>query len=140
MRLTQGTFSYLPDLSDAEVREQIQYCLDNGWPVSVEFTDDPHPRNVYWDIWGLPLFDLKDPAAALQEISECRKTYPQHYIRVNGYDRRLGRQTIALSFLVNRPSVEPGFRVERTEGSDRRIAYAVRPYATDRPSGERYSS
>ena len=140
MRLTQGTFSYLPDLSDAEVSEQIQYCLDNGWPVSVEYTDDPHPRNVYWEIWGLPLFDLKDPAAVLQEILACRKTYPDHYIRVNGYDRRLGRQTIALSFVVNRPKTEPGFRVERTEGSDRRITYATRPYATDRPSGERYSS
>ena len=28
--------------------------------VSVEYTDDPHPRNIYWEMWGMPMFDLKD--------------------------------------------------------------------------------
>ena len=54
MRITQGTFSYLPDFTDDEIRAQVQYALDQGWPLSVEFTDDPHPRNTYWDMWGLP--------------------------------------------------------------------------------------
>ena len=30
--------------------------------MNVEWTDDPHPRNSYWELWGLPLFDIKDPA------------------------------------------------------------------------------
>ncbi|HEY5878818.1 MAG TPA: ribulose bisphosphate carboxylase small subunit, partial [Nakamurella sp.] len=68
MRITQGTFSYLPDLTDEEIVKQIEYCLDNGWPLSVEFTDDPHPRNTYWELWGLPMFDLRDPAGVLQEV------------------------------------------------------------------------
>ena len=46
MRITQGTFSYLPDLTDDEIRAQVQYAVDRGWAVAVEFTDDPHPRNV----------------------------------------------------------------------------------------------
>ena len=33
MRLTQGTFSFLPDLTDAQIRAQIEYCLQNGWAV-----------------------------------------------------------------------------------------------------------
>jgi len=140
MRVTQGTFSYLPDLDDVQVRAQVQYCLDKGWPVAIEYTDDPHPRNVYWEMWGLPLFDLKDPAGVMHEIAACRKAFPDHYIRVNGYDRRLGRQTIGLSFIVNRPAHEPGFQVERSEGPDRRIQYTIRSYAGQRPSGERYSS
>ena len=140
MRVTQGTFSYLPDLDDGQVRAQVQYCLDKDWPVAIEYTDDPHPRNVYWEMWGLPLFDLKDPAGVMQEIAACRKAFPDHYIRVNGYDRRLGRQTIGLSFIVNRPKHEPGFRLERSEGPDRRIRYTIRSYAAQRPSGERYSS
>jgi ribulose-bisphosphate carboxylase small chain len=140
MRLTQGTFSYLPDLDEDQVRAQVQYCLDQGWPVSIEYTDDPHPRNVFWEMWGLPLFDLKEPAGVMQEIAACRKTFPRHYIRVNGYDRRLGRQTIAISFIVNRPQHEPGFQLERSEGPDRRIRYTIRSYAAERPSGERYSS
>ena len=46
MRLTQGTFSFLPDLTDDEVRAQVQYALDNGWAVSVEHTDDGGTRSI----------------------------------------------------------------------------------------------
>ena len=138
MRITQGTFSYLPDLTDDEVRMQVQYALDNGWALAVEFTDDPHPRNNYWEMWGLPMFDLRDAAGVLREVFECRKAYGDRYIRVSAYDSRHGRQTTALSFLVSRPSDEPGFRLERTEDSDRRIRYAIHPYALDRPAGDRY--
>lgn len=54
MRITQGTFSYLPDLNDEEIAAQVQYCLDHDWPLAIEHTDDPHPRNVYWETWGYP--------------------------------------------------------------------------------------
>ncbi len=104
MRITQGTFSYLPDLTDEEITAQVQYALDQGWPLSVEFTDDPHPRNTYWDMWGLPMFDAHDAAGIMQEIYECRKAYPDRYIRVNAYDASKGRQTTALSFIVSRPA------------------------------------
>ncbi len=103
-RITQGMFSYLPDLTDEEISAQIRYALGNGWAVSVESTDDPRPRNNYWDMWGLPMFDLTDPAAALVEANECRRTYPDRYIRVTAYDATHGRQTTAMSFLVNRPA------------------------------------
>jgi ribulose-bisphosphate carboxylase small chain len=139
MRITQGTFSYLPDFSDDEIKEQVQYCLDNGWSVAVEYTDDPHPRNVYWHMFGQPLFDIKDPAAVIEQLKECRSAFPNHYIRLNGYDRSLGRQTIALSFIVNRPSEEPGFSLEREEHADRQMRYTTRPYANDRQAGQRYS-
>jgi ribulose-bisphosphate carboxylase small chain len=138
MRLTQGTFSYLPDLSDEQIVAQLQYCLDNGWPVSVEHTDDPHPRNVYWEMWGLPMFDAQDASAIMMEVTACRRAFPNQYVRVNGYDRKLGRQTTALSFLVNRPTEEPGFRLVRTESADRQIRYTLHSYATDRPEGQRY--
>ncbi len=140
MRITQGTFSYLPDFTDDEVRAQIQYCLDNDWPISVEYSDDPHPRNVYWDMWGLPMFDMKDAAAIMLEVNKCREVLPNQYIRINGYDRRYGRQTTALSFIVNRPKEEPGFQLERQEYADRQIKYTLRAYATDKPAGQRYES
>ena len=138
MRITQGTFSCLPDLTDDEIRAQVQYAVDRGWAVAVEFTDDPHPRNVLWEMWGLPMFGIADAAAALHEVSGCRAAYPDHYIRVSAYDASLGRQTTALSFIVNRPAAEPGFRLDRQEAADRRIRYSLHPYATDRPRGERY--
>jgi ribulose-bisphosphate carboxylase small chain len=138
MRITQGTFSYLPELTDEEISLQIRYALDNRWPLAVEHTDDPHPRNHYWEMWGLPMFDLHDAAGVLYEINECRRAYPDRYIRVNAYDASYGRQTTALSFVVNRPAAEPGFRLDRREDSDRRLRYALHPYALDAPAGDRY--
>ena len=70
-------------------------------------------------------------------VPQCRAAYPGHYIRVSAYDASLGRQTTALSFIVNRPAAEPGFRLDRQEASDRRIRYSLHPYATDQPAGER---
>ena len=139
MRITQGAFSFLPDLTDEQIKAQIQYCLDNDWAISIEHTDDPHPRNVYWELWALPMFDLKDPAAIMLELNACRKTFPNRYIKVNGYDRRYTKQTVALDFIVNRPAVEPGFRLERQESHDRQVRYTLHSYATERPSGKRYS-
>ena len=138
MRITQGTFSFLPDFSDEEIRAQLEYCLKNNWAVGVEFTDDPHPRNTYWEMWGLPMFDLKDAAGVLYEINQCRKAYSNHYIRVNAFDSTRGWETVRLSFIVNRPKNEPGFQLEQQEGPGRRIRYAIRGYATNQPKGERY--
>jgi ribulose-bisphosphate carboxylase small chain len=140
MRITQGTFSYLPDFTDEEITAQIDYALRNDWPLSVEFTDDPHPRNVYWEMWGLPMFDLKDAAGVLMEVNACRQAYPGHYVRINAYDATLGRQSTMLSFIVQRPPDEPGFRLDRQEVADRQIRYTTHPYAVERPSGERYRS
>ena len=113
MRLTQGCFSFLPDLTDAQIRAQAQYCIDNGWAVNIEFTDDPHPRNTYWEMWGLPMFDIKDAAAVMMELAECRRAYGHRYIRLSGFDSSHGWESVKLSFLVNRPSEEPGFRLVR---------------------------
>ena len=141
MRITQGTFSYLPDLSDEQIRAQIQYCLDNDWAVSIEFTDDPHPRNAYWDMWGHPIFDLEPDQIemAMREVRACREAFPEEYVKVLAYDSRYGRQTTALCFIVNRPSEEPGFRLDRTEAQDRVVRYSLHPYAAARPRGQRYA-
>lgn len=138
MRLTQGTFSFLPDLSDEQIGAQIKYCLDNGFAVNVEYTDDPHPRNTFWEMWGMPMFDLKDPAGILMEINACRKAYPEWYIRVSAFDDSHGVESLRLSFIVNRPTVEPGFRLQREDLGGRSMRYTVHSYATDKPEGQRY--
>ena len=139
MKLRYGTFSYLPDLTDEEIAAQVKYALDNGWPVSVEYTDDPHPRNVYWEMWGLPMFDLAEPDGVLAQINECRTTFPGQYVRVLAYDASLGRQSTAMSFLVQRPEEEPGFLLERQEGVDRTQRYSVKSYAANKPAKARYA-
>jgi ribulose-bisphosphate carboxylase small chain len=138
MRITQGTFSFLPDFSDEEIKAQIQYAIDQDWALSVEFTDDPHPRNTYWEMWGQPMFDLRDAAAIFYELSACRKAYPSRYIKVNAFDSTRGFETMRLSFIVNRPSDEPGFGLIRQEAAGRNIRYTIASYAGMRPEGERY--
>ena len=138
MRLTQGTFSFLPDLSDAQISSQIEYCLRNDWAVSIEYTDDPHPRNTYWELYGQPLFDLHDAAGVMAEVRACRRTFTHHYIKLNAFDSSLGRESLRLSFIVGRPEHEPGFVLERREGAGRNLQYSTRSYATQRPEGERY--
>jgi ribulose-bisphosphate carboxylase small chain len=142
MRITQGTFSFLPDLTDEQIAAQVRYALDHGWAISLEYTDDPHPRNSYWEMWGLPLFDLEvdEAALVLGEVRACREAYPHHYIKLIAYDASRGRQTTALSFIVNRPADEPGFRLDRTEAHDRVLRYKLHPYAADKPAGRRYAN
>ena len=139
MRITQGTFSFLPELTDAQITRQIEYCLDKGWAVGIEYTDDPHPRNTYWEMHGNPMFDLKDPAGILMEINDCRRTFPNHYIRVTAFDSTHGVESVVLSFIVNRPKDEPGFRLIRTEEPGRSIRYSIESYSVaQRPEGARY--
>jgi len=138
MRITQGTFSYLPDLTDEQIGAQVEYCLERGWAVSIEHTDDPHPRNTYWEMFGQPMFDLRDAAGVMTELESARSTFPEQYIKVNAFDATRGFETLRLSFMVNRPSLEPGFGLVRQEGAGRSIRYTVHSYATDLAPGKRY--
>jgi len=137
-RITQGQFSFLPDLTDEQITAQLKYALKNNWSVSVEYTDDPHPRNTYWEMYGQPMFDLKDPSGILFEINQCRKTFSSYYIRVTAFNSMRGVESPAMSFIVNRPKKEPGFGLARQESDSRNIRYTVHSYATDKPEGERY--
>ena len=139
-RITQGQFSFLPDLTDAEIALQIEYGLNKGYAWSVEYTDDPHPRNTYWEMFGMPMFDLQDAAGVMMELNSCRKTFPNHYIRLMAFDSTRGVESIAMSFIVNRPQAEPGFVLERQEVDGRSMRYTVRGYAAGRPEGERYGA
>lgn len=163
-RITQGQFSFLPDLSDEEIGAQIDYGLNKGYAWSVEYTDDPHPRNTYWEMFGMPMFDLAEPpprpaapgrppegasstrgdpvskgaATVLAAVHNCRKIFPSHYIRLMAFDSTRGVESIAMSFIVNRPVHEPGFGLVRQEVDGRSIRYTVHSYATDKPEAQRY--
>ena len=126
MRNTQGCFSFLPDLTDRQISAQVQYCIDRGWAVNIEFTDDPHPRNTYWEMWDLPMFDIRDAAAVMHELASCRKAHGGRYIRISGFDASPGWESVRISFLVNRPEVEPTFALERQEVEGRTVRYTTR--------------
>ena len=139
MRLTQGCFSFLPDLTNEQIEKQVTYGMKQGWAMNVEWTDDPHPRNSYWELWGLPLFDVKDPASVMFELNEARKSCASGYIRINAFNASYGTESCAMSFIVNRPVNEPGFYLDRQEGSGRHINYTIKSYSVQaNPEGGRY--
>ena len=76
-------------------------------------------------MFGNPMFDLKDPAGILLEIDACRKTFPNHYVRVTAFDATRGWETPRMSFIVNRPAHEPGFRLQRQEVDGRAVRYTI---------------
>ena len=138
-RVTQGCFSMLPDLSDDQIKKQIEYAIKSGFAVSIEWTDDPHPRNCYWEMWGLPLFDVPDSATIMYELAECRKAHPGIYIKVNAFNNARGIESTAVSFIVQRPTFEPGFYLVRQEGAGRNIVYTIQSYAVQSAGeGARY--
>lgn len=138
-RIQQGAFSLLPDLTDEQIKKQLDYCNHMGYAVGIEYTDDPHPRNCYWDLWGLPLFDMPDPSSILYEINACRKAHPNMYVKINAFNNERGVESTALSFLVQRPSFEPGFYLSRQEAQGRTIRYTLCSYAVQAAAtGTRY--
>jgi ribulose-bisphosphate carboxylase small chain len=139
-RITQGMFSFLPELSDEEITLQIEYGLSKGYAWSIEYTDDPHPRNTYWEMFGMPMFDLSDAAGVMMELASCRATFPSHYIRLMAFDSTRNIESITMSFIVNRPANEPGFGLARQEVAGRTMRTTVHSYATDQPEGKRYGA
>jgi len=86
------------------------------------------------------MFDLRDAAGIMKELDDCRRVYGDRYIRISGFDSSHGWESLRISFIVNRPKDEPGFRLDRQESIGRNIRYTTRSYAADRPEGERYTS
>ena len=62
-----------------------------------------------------------------------RSVHPRLRIR---FESRLGIGRI--SFIVNRPKEEPGFRLDRQEVAGRNVRYSTHAYAATRPEDERY--
>ncbi len=122
MRITQGTFSFLPVLTDTQITAQIEYCLARGWAVFIEYADDAHQRNTSWEMYGNPMCDLDDQVRILMEINNCRRTFANRYVRVKAFD----------------PAHESRFRLIRTEEPDRSMRDAAFSHAVHRePEGAR---
>jgi ribulose-bisphosphate carboxylase small chain len=139
-RITQGNFALLPDLTDEQIKKQIEYGIKKGYAISIEYTDDPHPRNVYWELWGLPLFNIPNSAAIFNEYKEAKKAHPNSYIKVNGFSNVRGIESTSMSFIVHRPKFEPGFYLARQESTGRSQRYSILSYAVNaNPEGSRYN-
>ena len=95
MRITQGTFSFLPDFTDEQIEAQMQVLASRTAGRSRSSTPTTRiPRNAYWEMWGLPHFDLKPDGieTVMREVRACREAFPE---RVHQADRLRRRPTAA---------------------------------------------
>jgi ribulose-bisphosphate carboxylase small chain len=94
------TFSYLPPMSAAQIRAQVEYIVRQGWNPAVEHTEPVHIMSSYWYMWKLPMFGETDIDRILAEVDACHKAHPEHHVRLIGYDNL--RQSQGASMVVYR--------------------------------------
>merc|ERR1711970_385077 len=99
------TLSYLPQLSNDDIRKQIDYMIRNSWTPSLEFSDDGdvylntrmgpgYYDNRYWSMYKLPMFGCTNSADVIREIESCKQEFPNAKIRVVGFDSVRQVQTV----------------------------------------------
>jgi ribulose-bisphosphate carboxylase small chain len=96
---TLETFGFLPKLTQQEVYDQIEYLIANGWTPAIEHEHPSGSANHYWTMWKLPFFGERDLNAVVAEIDACHRTYPDHHVRLIGYDNYT--QSQGLCFVVH---------------------------------------
>nr|BBE70304.1 ribulose-1,5-bisphosphate carboxylase/oxygenase small subunit [Megathyrsus maximus] len=106
------TLSYLPPLTQDELLKQVDYLIRNNWIPCLEFskvgfvfrensTSPGYYDGRYWTMWKLPMFGCTDATQVYAELEECKKAYPDCYIRVLGFDNI--RQVQCVSFIGYKP-------------------------------------
>lgn len=94
------TFSYLPPMTPKQVRKQVEYIVARGWNPALEHTEPSHVAGSYWYMWKLPMFGETSVERILAEAETCRRAYPEHHVRLIGYDNR--RQTQGAAMVIFR--------------------------------------
>ena len=95
---TLETFGFLPKMSQDEVYAQIAYVIAQGWTPAIEHEHPSQAFNHYWTMWKLPFFGERDLGAVVAELEACRRAYPDHHVRLLGYDNYT--QSQGLAFVV----------------------------------------
>ncbi len=85
-KATLETFGFLPKFDNAEIQAQIAYVLANGWSPAIEHTAPEAASEHYWTMWKLPFFGETDLGHVLAELDACHRQYPNHHVRLTGYD------------------------------------------------------
>ncbi len=98
------TFSYLPQMSDEEIRRQVDYIVAQGWQPAIEHTEPENAFDHYWYMWKLPMFGETDVDTILEEARKCHEEHPNHHVRLIGYN--WFHQTQGTAMVIYRGPVE----------------------------------
>jgi ribulose-bisphosphate carboxylase small chain len=83
---TLETFGFLPPMTQDEIYDQIAYIIAQGWSPLIEHVHPSRAMATYWSYWKLPFFGEKDLGAIANELEACHRAYPDHHVRLAGYD------------------------------------------------------
>ncbi len=92
------TFGFLPKFTQDDVYKQIAYILSQGWTPAIEHEHPSQAFNHYWTMWKLPFFGEQDVNHVAAELEACHRAYPDHHVRLLGYDNYT--QSQGLAFVV----------------------------------------
>merc|ERR1712146_794286 len=103
------TLSYLPQLSDGDIRRQIDYMIKNKWTPCLEIADDGdiylntrmgpcYYDNRYWSLYKLPMFGCTSASEVLKEIAAAKAEFPNAKVRALAFDAE--KQVQVQSFIV----------------------------------------
>ncbi|RCV18578.1 hypothetical protein SEVIR_3G315200v4 [Setaria viridis] len=106
------TLSYLPPLSTDDLLKQIDYLIRKNWIPCLEFSkvgfvyrennrSPGYYDGRYWTMWKLPMFGCTEATQVYAELEECKKAYPDAYIRILGFDNV--RQVQCIMFIAYKP-------------------------------------
>ncbi len=90
------TFSYLPQMSLEQIREQVQYIVARDWNPAIEHTEPENAFSHYWYMWKLPMFGETDVDKILSEAQACHEANPGNHVRLIGYDNDAQTQGAAM--------------------------------------------
>lgn len=90
------TFSYLPEMSNEDIHNQVKYIVSKGWNPAVEHTEPQNAFGHFWYMWKLPMFGETDVDKILGEAEACHKAHPAHHVRLVGYDNYKQSQGAAM--------------------------------------------
>ncbi|XP_072953228.1 ribulose bisphosphate carboxylase small subunit, chloroplastic-like [Typha angustifolia] len=105
--------SYLPPLTEESIAKEVDYMISKKWIPCLEFDEvgEVHRTNSrmpgyydgrYWTLWKLPMFGCTDSSQVLHEIEECKKAYPNAYIRLLSFNNK--KQCQCMSFVIQKPN------------------------------------
>merc|ERR1712072_901607 len=105
------TLSYLPQLSNDDIRKQIDFMIRNSWTPCLELSEDGdiylntrmgpgYYDNRYWSMYKLPMFGCNNSSVVIREIELCKSEFPNAKVRVVGFDPQ--RQVQTAGFVVRK--------------------------------------
>ena len=83
---TLETFGFLPKMDMNEIQAQIAYILGNRWSPAIEHEHPSRSFDHYWTMWKLPFFGEQNINTVLAELEACHRAFPDHHVRLTGYD------------------------------------------------------